>query len=132
MSSLSVSPITFKQSYVQQPTLANKASSTAAASTGPRFKDCTDLYTEKEIRDILKQIGTDNDFTNRSRYQVFYYPNKEALVIHNTSLTNDTTEIYKDGSVKHVGSWHNKDVAPAGTFNDIIEDAKKRYEASTN
>ena len=34
--------------------------------------------------------------------------------------------ILKDGSVRHVGSWHNKEVAPAGSFIKIVEDAKNR------
>ena len=58
------------------------------------------------------------------RYSIQFYPNSEALVINNQSMTNDTTEILKDGSVRHVGSWHNKEVAPAGTYIDIVEAAK--------
>ena len=57
-----------------------------------------------------------------------YLPKKNALIINNKSLTNDTLEIYSNGSAKHVGSWHNKKVAEEGTFSDVIEDAQKRYE----
>ena len=93
--------------------------------------NCTDLYSQKEIKDILKKIGTQapklpKDVFFVPRYSVEYYSNSDTLVINNLAMTNDTTEILSDGSVRHVGSWHNKEVAPAGSFNELLSDAKRR------
>ena len=103
----------------------------AVVSKAPTYLDLSDLYSQKELRDIIHKIGTDapqlpNQLNYVPRYSIQYYPESETLVINNQSMTNDTTEILKDGSVRHVGSWHNKEVAPKGTFNDIIETAKSR------
>ena len=90
--------------------------------------DLTEKYTNKEIDAILKRVGTDNKLGYPCQYSVEYLPQVEAMVINNKNMTNDTTEIYKDGRAVHCGSWHNKEVAPKGTFVDIVEDAKKRFE----
>lgn len=90
--------------------------------------DLTDKYSQKEINEILKRIGTDNKSGYPCRYSVEFLPKAGAMVINNMNMTNDTTEILKDGRVRHCGSWHNKEVAPEGSFTDIIEDAKKRME----
>ena len=66
------------------------------------------------------------------RYTVQYYKNSDTLVINNVTMTNDTTEILSDGSVHNVGSWHNKELAPAGSFDRILDDAKKRIEGITH
>jgi len=102
----------------------------------PVCTDITDLFSQKELRSILKRIGTQApDIPNPAyatfvpRYSIEYFPNSGAVVINNQTMTNDTTEIYKDGSVRHVGSWHNKEVAPAGSFSDIIEEVEARINA---
>ncbi len=102
----------------------------------PVCTDITDLFSQKELRSILKRIGTQApDIPNPAyatfvpRYSIEYFPNSGAVVINNQTMTNDTTEIYKDGSVRHVGSWHNKEVAPAGSFSDIIEEVESRINA---
>ena len=102
----------------------------------PVCTDITDLFSQKELRSILKRIGTQApDIPNPAystfvpRYTIEYFPNSGAVVINNQTMTNDTTEIYKDGSVRHVGSWHNKEVAPAGSFNDIIDEVQSRIKA---
>lgn len=90
--------------------------------------DLTEKYTNKEIENILKRVGTDNKSGYPCQYSLEYLPQTQAVVINNKNMTNDTTEIYQDGRAVHCGSWHNKEVAPKGTFVDIVEDAKKRFE----
>ena len=98
--------------------------------TYSEYIDCTDLYSQKEIKSIIKKLGTESTDIPSAlytpRYTVAYYRNSGALVIDNKARTNDTIEILKDGSVRHVGSWHNKEVAPAGSHTDIVEDALSR------
>jgi len=93
--------------------------------------DLTEKYSQDEIKDILKRVGTSHETIYPCRYSVDYYPKAGALAINNTNMTNDTTEILKDGSVRHCGSWHNKEVAPKGSFPDIVEDAKARMEKAS-
>ena len=89
--------------------------------------ECTGLYSQDEIKKIIGRLGTTNNYTNMSAFRV--YMNKDnTLTIHNCSLTNDDIVISADGSARHVGSWHNKEIAPKGTCTDIFEDAKKRVE----
>jgi len=104
-------------------------------SKTPTYIDLTDFYSQKELRDIIHKIGTNapqlpNQINYVPRYTIQFFPHTEALVINNQSMTNDTTEILKDGSVRHVGSWHNKVVAPAGTCTNIIEEAKSRMDSN--
>lgn len=86
--------------------------------------DLTDKYSQEEIVEILKTVGTydESKILMPPKYQVELC-NSETLVINNENRTNDTTVIKKDGSVKHVGSWHNKEIAPAGSFTFLVEDA---------
>lgn len=138
---VAVSPVNYsypQQSPVVYNTIPQPKVDTSTQTMGGQkaYVDLTDSYSQKEIRNILKRIGTDTKLPAPMnyvpRYAVMYYSGSETLVIHNTSMTNDTTEILKDGSVRHVGSWHNKEVAPAGSFNDVIEDAKLRVEEDNN
>jgi hypothetical protein len=94
-------------------------------------EDLTKQYSQNEVVDILKKVGTYSDATvYPNRYTVKYYDKAETLVINNESHTNDTTEIYKDGKVINRGSWHYNEVAPKGAYPEIVEDAKKRMEKS--
>ena len=90
----------------------------------PKPIDITDKYSQDEIVDILKQVGTYKKSVYPARYTVEMYG--DNLVINNATMTNDTTEIKEDGSVYHCGSWHNDEIAPAGSFEDIVLDAKQR------
>ena len=113
-----------------QPTMPNPY---AQGNSTPNEIDITDSYSQKEIRKMLERIGIDVPnmqspnipFSYKPRYSIKCYPSG-AIVIDNTQRTNDTTEILADGSVRHVGSWHNNEIAPAGTCNDILADAYRR------
>lgn len=129
----SVQPVNY--GYV--PNGSNKHSVVTVPSSGKENRplnsdiiNCTDLYSQKEIKKILKRVGTEAANLPLSvyapRYTVQYYSKSDSLVINNVTRTNDTTEILSDGSVRSVGSWHNKEVAPAGSCNDILIDAKNR------
>lgn len=93
--------------------------------TYPQYTDLTEKYPQEEIVDILKLVGTFDEEYYPSEYEVKLY-NTGTLVINNKNQTNDTTEICKDGSVRHVGSWHNTEVAPAGSFPFLVEDAQAK------
>lgn len=115
-------------SYSTQTTTTNVQKAVPPTAGQPINIDCSKLYKPQEVEDILKRVGTDCKIQTmyKPAYSIEYYPKAEALVINNKNMTNDTTEILRDGSVRHVGSWHNKEVAPAGSYLDIIEDAKAR------
>ena len=136
----SVAPVNYgysQQYYTNMPQMAKSVNDSSANVAGrPVCTDITDLFSQKELRSILKRIGTQAPAvpnpayaTYVPRYAIEYFPNSGAVVINNLTMTNDTTEIYKDGSVKHVGIWHNKEVAPADSFTDIIEEVESRIKA---
>ena len=130
----SVQPVNY--GYVQNG--YNKTSTQVAATcrqpcvmSNPDVINCNDLYSQREIKNILKEIGTLQDKLPNMplyvpRYTIEFYKTSGTVVIDNKSCTNDTTEILKDGSVRHVGSWHNKEVAPAGSFTSVVEEVKNR------
>ena len=91
----------------------------------PACVDITDKYSQDEIVDILKTVGTYHKPLYPCKYSVEMYENG-AMVINNTNMTNDTTEISQKGAVHHCGSWHNEEIAQEGTFVHIVEDAKTR------
>lgn len=91
----------------------------------PAQVDLTEKYSQDEIVNILKAVGTYQKPIYPCRYSVEMYENG-SLVINNTNMTNDSTEITQKGAVRHCGSWHNKEIAPEGSFINIIEDANAR------
>lgn len=90
--------------------------------------DLTNVYTQENIVDILREAGTYNKPIYPAKYTITYYPGSETLVINNSNMTNDTTEISRDGTVRHCGSWHNKEVAKEQKYADIVNDAIERIE----
>ncbi len=86
----------------------------------PKSVDITKNYTQDEIVDILKLVGTYKEQPYKSKYSVEYNPNTGNMIINNTNCTNDTTVILKDGSVRHCGSWHNEEVAPKGSYTYLV------------
>lgn len=94
----------------------------------PVLIDMSDKYSQDEIKNILKKVGNkqvDNTIYP-CKYSINYSPENKSVLINNTNMTNDTTEIYEDGSVKHCGSWGDKELAPKGSFNDIIKEVETR------
>lgn len=94
----------------------------------PVLIDMSDKYSQDEIKNILKKVGNkqvDNTIYP-CKYSINYSPENKSVLINNTNMTNDATEIYKDGSVKHCGSWGDKELAPKGSFNDIIKEVETR------
>ena len=114
----------------------------------PVLIDMSDKYSQDVIKNILKKVGNkqvDNTIypckysinyspENKSvlinntnmKYSINYSPENKSVLINNTNMTNDATEIYEDGSVKHCGSWGDKELAPKGSFNDIIKEVETR------
>lgn len=94
----------------------------------PLSIDLSKLYSQDEIKDILEKVGTLRNipYNYPMRYSMQYLPKFEDIVINNKSMTNDTTVILQDGSVRHCGSWHDKEVAPEGSHKDIINEVKAR------
>ena len=88
--------------------------------------DLTNVYTQENIVDILREAGTYNKPVYPAKYTIAFYPDSETLVINNSNMTNDTTEISKDGRVRHCGSWHNKEIAKEQKYTDIVNDALER------
>ena len=91
--------------------------------------DITDLYTQENIVDILKETGAYRNPIYPCKYSVEYYFESGALVINNTNMTNDTTVIDKDGTVTHGGSWHNKEIGKEEKYAEIVNDALERIDA---
>lgn len=99
---------------------------------GPPTVNLTKKIPQKEIQEILKKVGAlrTSPFEFPSRYTIQFLPKFEDVVINNVSKTNDTTIIAKDGSVRNCGSWHDKELAPEGSFPEIVENIKKHAEDS--
>ena len=94
----------------------------------PVLIDMSDKYSQDVIKNILKKVGNkqvDNTIYP-CKYSINYSPENKSVLINNTNMTNDATEIYEDGSVKHCGSWGDKELAPKGSFNDIIKEVETR------
>ena len=94
----------------------------------PVLIDMSDKYSQDEIKNILKKVGNkqvDNTIYP-CKYSINYSPESRTVLINNTNMTNDATEIYEDGSVKLCGSWGDKELAPKGSFNDIIKEVETR------
>lgn len=94
--------------------------------------DLTNVYTQENIIDILREAKTYHEPIYPCKYSISYNQKSETLVINNTNMTNDTTEINKDGTVRHCGSWHNKEIAKEQKYADIVNDAIERIEVMNN
>lgn len=133
MTSISAVNYGYPQNYFNNvpPSAQAMTNIPAMISKSNAYVELTDLYSQKELRNLVNKIGTgapniSNSMGYVPRYSIQYYPTSGTVVIDNQSMTNDTIEILKDGSVRHVGSWHNKVVAPEGSCSDIIKEVKSR------
>lgn len=99
---------------------------------GSNCIDLTDVYTQENIIDILREAGTYNEPIYPCKYSINYHTDSESLVIKNTNMTNDVTIIKKDGTVTNCGSWHNKEIARDEKYANIVNDAQERIELLEN
>ena len=70
-----------------------------------------DLYSESE---------------EKCQFDMIYLPTGDHVILNNRNMTNDTVEIYQNGTAISVGSWHRKTLE--GDYSDIINDVKARNE----
>lgn len=87
--------------------------------------DITNLYSQDEIKNILKEVGAYNEMVYPVRYSVELIKDR-LLVINNMNCTNDTTEFYINGKVINSGSWHQKELHPADGNSAYVDDAMNR------
>lgn len=96
--------------------------------------DCNSLFSDEEIKAILKKAGRPNTppcavyttFKDEPEFDVSICKG-DRLVINNKNWTNDTTVIFADGKALHVGSSHKIEIAPEGTCVGVVQEAKNRY-----
>ena len=84
-------------------------SCTQPPSVVARGEDITNKFSQREIKNILKKLGTYQEPERKilsERYSVTYYNDTKSFVIHDTCRTNNTTSINESGVVYHRGSWH--------------------------
>lgn len=87
------------------------------------------LFTPKETEELISKFNCLNRHTKfADEIQLSYYPKNGSIVLDNKYATNSTVEIYSDGSARSLGSWHNKEIAAAGTYSDVSAQMKARYE----
>lgn len=106
--------------------------SKTTAQYAPNQVDMKDLYSEKELDDMVskfdclhKNIIGGNE---KCEFDMVYLPTTESVIINNKNMTNDTVEIHKDGKAISVGSWHQKNLD--GDYSDILKDVQTRNEAN--
>ena len=101
--------------------------------------DCNDLYSNDEIKGILIAMGTYPGYnkyvpmftvknSKNPKMDVAYDKEKGELIFDCRDVTNHTTIIKKDGSAVSCGSFHNKEIAPAGTYSHLIGDVEYRID----
>ena len=87
-------------------------------------------YSQDDIQDLLKKVGADtrshNIFPNF--YELRYDRKNNNVIIDNRSMVNDTVVILSDGSVKHCGSWNDTQLAPKGSYSNIVDRVKVHVE----
>ena len=106
--------------------------SKTTAQNAPNQVDMKDLYSEKELDDMVskfdclhKNMISGNE---KCEFDMVYLPTTESVIINNKNMTNDTVEIHKDGKAISVGSWHQKNLD--GDYSDILKDVQTRNEAN--
>lgn len=106
--------------------------SKTTAQYAPNQVDMKDLYSEKELDDMVSKFDCLHknmiDGNEKCEFDMIYLPTTESVIINNKNMTNDTVEIHKDGKAISVGSWHQKNLD--GDYSDILKDVQTRNEAN--
>lgn len=106
--------------------------SKTAAQYAPNQVDMKDLYSEKELDDMVSKFDCLHKNmiggNEKCEFDMVYLPTTESVIINNKNMTNDTVEIHKDGKAISVGSWHQKNLN--GDYSDILKDIQTRNEAN--
>ena len=102
------------------------------AQYAPNQVDMKDLYSEKELDDMVSKFDCLHKNmiggNEKCEFDMVYLPTTESVIINNKNMTNDTVEIHKDGKAISVGSWHQKNLD--GDYSDILKDVHTRNEAN--
>lgn len=106
--------------------------SKTTAQYAPNQIDMKDLYSEKELDDMVSKFDCLHKNmiggNEKCEFDMVYLPTTESVIINNKNMTNDTVEIHKDGKAISVGSWHQKNLD--GDYSDILKDVQTRNEAN--
>lgn len=106
--------------------------SKTTAQYAPNQVDMKDLYSEKELDDMVSKFDCLHKNmiggNEKCEFDMVYLPTTESVIINNKNMTNDTVEIHKDGKAISVGSWHQKKLD--GDYFDILKDVQTRNEAN--
>lgn len=106
--------------------------SKTTAQYAPNQVDMKDLYSEKELDDMVSKFDCLHKNmiggNEKCEFDMVYLPTTESVIINNKNMTNDTVEIHKDGKAISVGSWHQKKLD--GDYSDILKDVQTRNEAN--
>lgn len=106
--------------------------SKTTAQYAPNQVDMKDLYSEKELDDMVSKFDCLHKNmiggNEKCEFDMVYLPTTESVIINNKNMTNDTVEIHKDGKAISVGSWHQKNLD--GDYSDILKDVQARNEAN--
>ncbi len=106
--------------------------SKTTAQYAPNQVDMKDLYSEKELDDMVSKFDCLHKNmiggNEKCEFDMVYLPTTESVIINNKNMTNDTVEIHKDGKAISVGSWHQKNLD--GDYSDILKDVQTRNEAN--
>lgn len=106
--------------------------SKTTAQYAPNQVDMKDLYSEKELDDMVSKFDCLHKNmiggNEKCEFDMIYLPTTESVIINNKNMTNDTVEIHKDGKAISVGSWHQKNLD--GDYSDILKDVQTRNEAN--
>lgn len=109
-----------------------KPKSKTTAQYAPNQVDMKDLYSEKELDDMVSKFDCLHKNmiggNEKCEFDMVYLPTTESVIINNKNMTNDTVEIHKDGKAISVGSWHQKNLD--GDYSDILKDVQTRNEAN--
>lgn len=106
--------------------------SKTTAQYAPNQIDMKDLYSEKELDDMVSKFDCLHKNmiggNEKCEFDMVYLPTTGSVIINNKNMTNDTVEIHKDGKAISVGSWHQKNLD--GDYSDILKDVQTRNEAN--
>lgn len=106
--------------------------SKTTAQYAPNQVDMKDLYSEKELDDMVSKFDCLHKNmiggNEKCEFDMVYLPTTESVIINNKNMTNDTVEIHKDGKAISVGSWHQKNLD--GDYSDILKDVQTRNESN--